>query len=257
MSPRRYLLPEGMRYSTLRERAAFYRHEFDPSKVLEWVSALPTRPIYAAVIGRHTKLYPRKYRQEAATTLIIDDYGDLEDVRRLLVELRPESVYYDRNVYRDGKAIGQELAFDLDPENMVCPVHGSLEEKMKRGQGLGFCELELEMVREASARLYEELQRRFSDVKIVYSGRGFHLHVFDREALRMPRAERHRLALSLKEKGYPLDAWVTEGSMRLIRLPYSLHGMVSRVVMPLGPGELEGFDPVRDPRCLPSFLARS
>jgi hypothetical protein len=42
----------------------------------------------------------------------------------------------------------------------------------------------------------------------------------------------------------------------LIRLPYSLHGLVSRVVVPVEKGELGRFDPVHDKRCIPMFLGR-
>ncbi|MEM1515053.1 MAG: hypothetical protein QXH24_03270 [Candidatus Bathyarchaeia archaeon] len=38
----------------------------------------------------------------------------------------------------------------------------------------------------------------------------------------------------------------TSGGMRLIRLPYSLHGMVSRIVMLISISELEGFNPIDD-----------
>ncbi|MEJ2241047.1 MAG: hypothetical protein P8Y18_02750 [Candidatus Bathyarchaeota archaeon] len=51
-----------------------------------------------------------------------------------------------------------------------------------------------------------------------------------------------------------IDKWVTSGSMRLIRLPYSLHGMVSRIVTPLKISELEDFDPLKDKRTIPKFL---
>jgi len=42
--------------------------------------------------------------------------------------------------------------------------------------------------------------------------------------------------------------------MRLIRLPFSLHGLVSRIALPLEKSELERFDPVNDERCIPRFL---
>jgi hypothetical protein len=44
--------------------------------------------------------------------------------------------------------------------------------------------------------------------------------------------------------------------MRLIRLPYSLHGLVSRVVVSVEKGELERFDPIHDKRCIPKFLSK-
>jgi len=58
----------------------------------------------------------------------------------------------------------------------------------------------------------------------------------------------------MKNEGYPIDEWVTTGGMRLIRLPYSLHGMVSRVVVPLTIGQLERFDPLRSSICIPRFM---
>jgi DNA primase catalytic subunit len=58
----------------------------------------------------------------------------------------------------------------------------------------------------------------------------------------------------VKSKGFAIDVWVTAGEMRLIRLPYSLHGMVSRVVLPLEKKEVMQFNPITDTRCIPMFL---
>jgi DNA primase catalytic subunit len=128
---------------------------------------------------------------------------------------------------------------------------------MGRRQGLSFCKLELELVRKQALRLYEHLEKLFSRIKTVYSGRGFHIHVFDAEAYSLSAKERLRIARRVKEKGFQIDEWVTAGNMRLIRLPYSLNGFVSRLVVPLEKGELEGFDPINDRRCLPKFLGDS
>jgi len=62
------------------------------------------------------------------------------------------------------------------------------------------------------------------------------------------------LAEKVKTKSFSIDAWVTTGEMPLIRLPYSLHGMVSRIVLPLEKKEMAKFDPVSDARCIPVFL---
>ena len=104
-------------------------------------------------------------------------------MRQQILEFLPEAVYYDRNVYdEDDHKVGQELAFDLDPENITCPIHGSLADKMKRHQGLSFCELEFDMVKHEAWGFYDYLKESYSDLKVVYSGRGFHIHVFDQEA---------------------------------------------------------------------------
>jgi DNA primase catalytic subunit len=250
-----YYLPIGMRYATLEERKLFYSSEFSLGKVAQWFGSQSGKIKFAVIIGRHTKIYPEKYKKDASTTIIIDLYSDLEDLRNQILDFLPEAVYYDRNVYdKNDYRIGQELAFDLDPENITCPIHGSLADKMKRNQGLSFCELELNMVKQEAIDLYEFLVKRFFEVKVVYSGRGFHIHVFDSEAYQMNAQERLNLAQEVKRMGFHIDEWVTSGEMRLIRLPYSLNGLVSRITLPLTKDELESFDAIHDKRCLPKFL---
>jgi len=252
----KYYLPDGMRYSTLEERKRFYTEEFDLEKVAEWFEKPIGNVKFAVIIGRHTQIYPEKYKEDASTTIIIDECQGLEDMRAQIVEFLPESAYYDRNVYDENdRKTGQELAFDLDPENIICPIHGSLADKMKRDQGLSFCALELNMVREQAIRLYEHLEKEFSQMRIVYSGRGFHIHVFDADAYAFSEKKRLELAKTVKKKGFGIDEWVTAGEMRLIRLPYSLHGLVSRIAVPVEKSELERFDPVCDERCIPKFLS--
>ncbi|MEM2111366.1 MAG: DNA primase [Candidatus Bathyarchaeia archaeon] len=254
----RYELPHGMRYSTLEEREEFYREEFNPDKVEGWFGERLKNTVFAVIIGRHTKIYPPEYEEDASTTILIDKYTDISDVKNQILEFRPESAYYDRNIHDEkGRIIGQELAFDLDPENFRCPIHGTLEDKMKRHQGLSFCEIELNMVKEETLRLYEELLGVFSHMRIVYSGRGFHIHVFDADTFNWSYKKRREFARQTKKKGFLIDEWVTSGSMRLIRLPYSLHGMVSRIVTPLDFSELKRFNPVKDEKCIPRFIRAS
>jgi DNA primase catalytic subunit len=252
-----YNFPVGMRYSTLEERKQFYSTEFKLGKAARWFGSESGKVKFAVIIGRHTKIYPEKYKGDASTTIIIDDYSNLEDVKGQIIEFLPEAVYYDRSVYDENdQKTGQELAFDLDPENITCPIHGTLADKMKRQQGLSFCGLELEMVKQEAIHLYEFLANRFSEVRVVYSGRGFHLHVLDQQAYALNAQERLDLAQQVKSAGFHIDEWVTSGEMRLIRLPYSLNGLVSRIVLPLTKGELESFDAVNDERCLPKFLSK-
>jgi len=246
-----------MRYASLNEREEFYRREFSVGEVEGWFRNRMKKPVFAVIIGRHTRIYPQEYEEDASTTILIDEYKSVREVKGFILDFLPEAVYYDRNIYdARGKGVGQELAFDLDPENITCPIHGSLAEKMKRRQGLSFCALELRMIKEQTLRLYEHLENRFSSVEIVYSGRGFHVHVFDEEAYAMNRGGRERLAKSIKADDFPIDEWVTSGSMRLIRLPFSLHGLVSRIVLPLKPSEVARFDPRTDERCVPKFLRK-
>lgn len=250
-----YSFPSGMRYATLEERKQFYTSEFNLQKIAEWFKDGLGRTKFAVVIGRHTKIYPEKYKKDIATTIIIDEYKNLEDLKLQILEFLPEAVYYDRNVYDEkDQKIGQELAFDLDPENITCPIHGSLADKMKKQQGLSFCELELQMVQREAMWLFDLLEDRFSNVRAVYSGRGFHLHVFDKQAYLLTTKERQEIAALVKKEGFHIDEWVTAGEMRLIRLPYSLNGLVSRIALPLNKVELQTFSPVNDKRVLPRFL---
>jgi DNA primase catalytic subunit len=254
----KYYLPAGMRCTSLQERERFYNSEFNLEKVAQWFVKEQGKVKFAVIIGRHTKIFPEKYKEDASTTIIIDEYSNLEDLRAQILEFLPEAVYYDRNVYGENDVkLGQELAFDIDPENITCPIHGSLADKMKRRQGLSFCELELQMARREAMWLFDFLEDRFSSVRGVYSGRGFHLHVFDKTAYMLSQKERQELAEQVKKEGFHIDEWVTAGEMRLIRLPYSLNGLVSRIVLPLTKVELQTFDPIHDKRVLPSFLDKS
>jgi DNA primase small subunit len=253
----KYLMPEGMRPSSLEERKEFYTSEFDLESVSRWLKTRNGKTKFAVIIGRHTKIFPAEFGKDSGTTIIIDEYVDLEDLRRQIIDFLPEAVYYDRNIYYENDdAEGQELAFDVDPENITCPIHGTLADKMKRHQGLGFCEIELELAKKQTVDLYEYLNDKFSDLHIVYSGRGFHIHVLDLEAYALTKKERSEIAGDVKAKGFGIDTWVTEGEMRLIRLPYSLHGMVSRIAIPLDKKEIERFNPILDEKCIPKFLRK-
>jgi DNA primase catalytic subunit len=162
--------------------------------------------------------------------------------------IRTAQVDYTR-AWRSRFFRGQELAFDLDPENLDCPIHGDIAAKMARHQGLSFCDWEFEEIRRQAAALYDELRRRWQRLRIAFSGRGFHIHVFDDAAFRLTRKERSAIAKRFGRR-YPIDEWVTSGEMRLIRLPYSLHGMVSRIVTPVPRGKLETFH-YDDPSAVP------
>jgi DNA primase catalytic subunit len=253
-----YYLPKGMRYATLEERKRFYAHELDLQKVKEWFGGKLDRTKFAVIMGKHTKIYLEQYQEDAETTIIIDEYQTLKEVQNQIVDFLPEAVYYDRNIYdSENRIVGQELAFDLDPENVRCPIHGTLADKIERQQGLSFCEIELDIVRREAIDLYEYLQKQFSELRIVYSGRGFHLHVLDKNAYAFTTEERLKLAREVKQRGFYIDEWVTSGEYRLIRLPYSLNGLVSRTVLPLKKEELESFDAIHDSRCLPKFLGEA
>jgi DNA primase catalytic subunit len=259
-----------MHPASLQDRQEFYKREFNPNLVRDWFRGWTKPIVFAVVIGRHTKIFPAQYRRDRDRTILIDEYDTLQDLRRHCIEFRPESVYYDRNVYKNwdqarhgsnkmeelGKSFGQQLAFDIDPENFECPIHGTLEDKMNRRQGLSFCRLELQMAQEQASELMDELSKSFAELRMVYSGRGFHVHILDEGTFFWTRRQRLNFVRSLARRGYLMDEWVASGGTRLIRLPHSLNGLVSRLARPLDRVKVHSFDAVTDPYCLPGF-ARS
>lgn len=254
-------LPYNMRAATIEERKQFYLN-FDFNQTKRW---LKRKLVYAVIIGRHSDLYPKKYEKDKNIPLIIDKYKNFSEVKQHILKFLPEGVYYDRNHYKDltlchsynlrkawewDNFIGQELAFDIDPENVTCPIHGSLQKRMNQGRGLSFCEKAFEVTKENTISLYEKLLEDYSKIKIVFSGRGFHIHVFDKETIKLNRKQRKEIAR--KYNDYGIDKWVTSGEMRLIRLPYTLNGISSRIVKPISKKEVEFFNPEKD--ALPSFV---
>lgn len=259
-----------MRICSLSERKEFYSREFSLAEMGDWFREWHSPIVFAVIIGRHTGLAPGKYLRERSRTIVIDEYEELSEIKDYLIDFRPESVYYDRNVYNDwdqarrvgndiarlGQSFGQELVLDIDPENFTCPIHGTLEEKMRKHQGLSFCRLEFQLARQEAVQLVDVLSTRFSKIRVVYSGRGFHIYIVDEATIFWNRKKRLALIRSLTAKGFVMDEWVPAGGMRLIRLPYSLNGLVSRVAMPLRESELGIFDPITDVRTRPRFLSR-
>ena len=92
----RYNLPDAMKYASLRERREFYSKEFDLVNLAQWWEDWNEkwRVKFAVIIGRHTHIFPKKYREDASTTIIIDEYKNSEDVKTQILEFLPESAYY-------------------------------------------------------------------------------------------------------------------------------------------------------------------
>jgi len=250
-----------MRPSTLKERKHFYSN-FNIDKTKRWVER---KLVYAVIIGSHSDIYKKKYSDDKSIPLIIDKYDSLEKVKSLIIKFLPEGFYYDRNYYKDISLChdynlrnawdwdnfeGQELAFDIDPENVNCPIHGTLKERMNKGEGLSFCEKAFGISKENTLKLYEKLEETYEDIRAVFSGRGFHIHVFDKEVVKLSQKQRKKIAEKYNE--YGIDKWVTSGEMRLIRMPYTLNGISSRIVKPLTKNEIQFFDPEKD--ALPTFI---
>ncbi|MDI6887470.1 MAG: hypothetical protein QMC98_02360 [Candidatus Thermoplasmatota archaeon] len=70
---------------------------------------------------------------------------------------------------------------------------------MKLKKGLSFCMYEFNLVRKQTLELYEELVKNYSKVRTTYSGRGFHIHVFDEDTYKLARKERLKIAQRLSK----------------------------------------------------------
>ncbi len=245
-------LPPGFRPSTLEERRHFYKHRFRANLAWEWVKAFFDHPIFAVKIASKTRIYDSRFRElveRKVRAIYISSVRSPEDLRRKAVFYAPEGLYYWRNRVVDYERckkcpykkerkyikcfdcpnfLGQELVFDVDPENFCL------------GKFHDFASFTLESfykARDTAVGIYESMEEQYSDVRAVYSGRGFHIHVLDEDAWFLSPQERRKIA----EKFKGIDPWVTRGSIALIRLPYSLNAVVNKEVVPLTKKELEKF----------------
>ncbi|MBN1678142.1 MAG: DNA primase [Candidatus Thermoplasmatota archaeon] len=260
-----------MRPSTLEERQQFYGHEFDVRSLRRWIGPRHGRLKFAMILGRHTGIVVPRHAAHKNDVVVIDKWDTASDLRDYALDYLPEGTYYDRNRYRDvSKCVecgedrrgcadcynycGQQLAFDLDPENVDCPWHGHIGQKIDRGRKLSFCMYEFNVVRKQAMELASELRREYDRVGMVYSGRGFHVVVDDERAYALSRSERKKVARIFGRR-YAIDEWVTEGGSRLLRLPYSLNGLVSRkCVIIEEERDLVEFDPRSSDMVLPGFV---
>ena len=85
-------------------------------------------------------------------------------------------------------------------------------------------------------------------------GKGFRIHVQDKDTFFWTRRKRLKLVRSLVRRGYVMDGWVAAGGMRHIHLPHSLNELVSRIATPLKPKDLDGFDPLDSDDYIPRYL---
>jgi hypothetical protein len=224
--------------------------------VKEWFrkNRMPYPQIFAVDMGSETGIIANKKKKGKMINL------RARHLEQKLPHYLPEDVYYDRNMYKDAEKIldtldfkdvwnsdnflGQQLAFDIDPENIRC----ACKKKFPH-----FCKRCMPKTVENALLIYDIMKERFSRVGIVYSGRGMHVHVFDRESCGLTVKERDEI--NKKVLKYAIDPWVSRGYIRLMRLPYSLNGLVSRIVLPLSVRDAERFDPVTSTETIPRFYS--
>ena len=239
------------RPSTLQERKQFYEKEFSLEKVKNWFKknnrTLPQ--ICALDAGTETNFIKNKKWKG------IHFYFPFKELKEKIKKYVPEDIYYDRNLYKDPEKrlknlssrnffsnknfTSQELVFDIDSDNFAC-FHSKDEQ---------VCNKCLNQAWQYTLKLKKTLSNNFQKIKIVYSGRGFHLHVLDRKAFFLSIKEREKLVKKFSK--FPIDPWVSRGYIELVRLPYTLNSLVSRKVMPLSNKEI-----FREKATIPQFLKK-
>lgn len=222
----------NFRAASLSERAGFYAREFKPDKAEKWLKKnMGFMPQVIAIdAGTDTGMIKNKKWKGSMFNI------KFSELKSKIKKYTPEDIYYDRNIYKNPdkflkkpgnipieneNVIGQELAFDIDSDNIPC-THAKTQRACNICVGKAFVQ---------AKKMKKELKKIFNNVKAVYSGRGFHLHVFDRAAFYLSTRDREKL--NKKFSKYPIDPWVSRGFIRLIRLPFSLNGLVSRKAMPV------------------------
>lgn len=221
------------RPSSLEERKEFYDKEFSIKRLKKWFGRKKPQLI-AIDAGSETNIVKNKKWKNTLFYCYLNELG--EKIKKYV----PEDIYYDRNIYKNPllrfknlkhqnflaakNVLAQELVFDVDADNIKCRNHGA-EQKV--------CNICLQKAWSETKNLVNDLKAKFNfrKIKIVYSGKGFHIHVLDKEAYFLSREERINICKQLKK--YPIDSWVSEGSIELVRLPFSLNGEVSRIAIPI------------------------
>ena len=236
--------------TTLAQRKKYYQFQFDQKKVFDWFKKNKISPpqLCALDMGSETKIILDKKKMGKLINFIP------RHLQQKLIETLPEDVYYDRNRYTDPKValkklafkesfsdlnfLGQELAFDIDANNFDCSC-------------IDVCEKCIAKSQRNSLKVGKKLEEHFSRIGYVYSGRGMHVHVFDKRAFSLSIKERQDINTTMRSFG--IDPWVSRGRIRLMRLPFSLNGLVSRIVVPLSADEVETFNPLTDKRTIPTY----
>lgn len=209
------------RPATLAERRAFYEKEFSIRKLKAYFKGKPPQ-LCALDAGTETGIIINKKLKGFML------YCKFENLMEKIRQYVPEDVYYDRNRYGDPEEalrtlkfnqwMTQELVFDVDTDNIRCTCRK-------------VCDTCLTNAYREALKLNGELHKKFQHTKILYSGRGFHIHVLDKSAYKLSIPEREQLNKRFGK--FPIDPWVSRGYIRLIRMPYSLNALVSRTVVPI------------------------
>lgn len=252
----RFDFPDELRPATVEERERFYREQFPAdlvrSRMERWDRFVPVIDV-----GSETTRYKPRFKEYKGKLLRLTDWETVDDLHDKLVEYAPEDVYYLTRIEKEDRVEvdpEQELVFDLDPENTDCERCERRKKYLDRpARDYVFCQDCFRRTAAFTRQLADFLATHFSDLDIVYSGRGFHIHVMDDAAFQLDREDRRELAGKVAKK-FPIDPDVTSGETDLVRLPGSLHGLVSRIVTRVDADDLADPDRIMHDAARPMFV---
>ncbi|HYV08890.1 MAG TPA: hypothetical protein VEL81_04865, partial [Thermoplasmata archaeon] len=73
MARRRYELPGDLGPASLEARRVFYRERMDYRAAERWMARPQGDRAYALILGRHSGIYPHRFRSLKNVPLIVDD----------------------------------------------------------------------------------------------------------------------------------------------------------------------------------------
>ncbi|WP_408960189.1 DNA primase [Natrinema sp. 74] len=195
--------------------------------------------------------YPASYDPAQGSNYALADPDLLERP-----EPRPDAVYYALDHWERPWV----LAVDIDAKD-IAAQRASNESTNGRADDVGTEQLRatgvLDSPPEGYPYAFEDIEQALEygfavqdifeddfaadETMVVYSGQGCHVYLLDtdREHCYDEQSREVINDLLLDEYGIPIDPVVTADRRRVMRLPYSLHADVSRVVQPI---DDSGFD---------------
>ncbi|MFB6076792.1 MAG: hypothetical protein ABEK12_01525 [Candidatus Nanohaloarchaea archaeon] len=251
----RFDFPGEMRPATVEERQQFYRESFPMEEVRDRTARWDVFTPVVDVGSESTRYRPR-FKQFRDKLVRLTDWETLDDLHDKIVEYAPEDLYYVTTVEKEDRIEinpEQELVFDLDPERVDCETCDRKRERLPSpAADHVFCMDCFTDLARQTRQLAAFLRTHFDEMQIVYSGRGFHIHIADDAGFMMDRED--RIELQTKVSGeFPVSR-VTTADDDLVRMPGSLHGLVSRVVTPIGIDDLDDPAAIIRSRSVPGFL---
>lgn len=181
--------------ATPEERRRYYREEWDVKDIPDFISSsLQNREFGFDHMGRGPNDRYRVFRS-------------MELLRKFIRYRAPFAAYssvafYDKPQRRDGW-LKSELVFDVDAKDIPIRECGCS----------GVCEVCLDQAREIVASLTDTLRGDLGleDVHVIYSGRGYHLRLFDEPAMEMDSDVRGQIVQYLIGSEVPKSQYASEG----------------------------------------------